>query len=419
MNANQAVRPSLAELLQEPQGVWRGHITSHEDCAAMMRQLTDASNVEVDQDDEVDDVDDFPYTPEAKRDCAGQLGRAMMDFSDYHEGKDAQTHYQVNRLREFSGLEIECFAWQMLAAVENAHNGRLGFPIAPKGQGKAKTWTYRSFGSFGARFAVVKEACRTNKSIVYNITTPRFINKVAADPAKEIKSKLSNKVLNDRRKKPAAQAQPEPQLDNGEGSNTGNQQLQAEENGAGDVAVAKPPPQPKAKRASRPSAKSTRGGRVSKAKTPRAKKMPARGVAALAANFGPAPNINSNPEVPGAQANDQVPHGGPVLQSHRASVFGNDLNGPVPGSQDHLHYSYGAPAPVGNANGQFTGAQQGYLEVNHGASAIPVAAEAGQVGEVGAAAGYLFETLDWDLNPQERDPVYANTVLDLMAKRKK
>lgn len=119
MSAPQAVgRSPVAELLEEPQGTWRGLITSHEHCIATRRQLSAAPIAKLDH--KAGQVDDFPYTPEAKLSYAYQLWQAMTDYSDYYEAKDDKSHFQVDRLKAYSEVEMEVLAWEMLVSDPSA-----------------------------------------------------------------------------------------------------------------------------------------------------------------------------------------------------------------------------------------------------------------------------------------------------------
>ncbi|KAK1827146.1 hypothetical protein QBC39DRAFT_437403 [Podospora conica] len=202
MNQPAAVHDeNFKQLLAQPQGAWQGYIKSFEECIEVRQRLREQRLVKLDQND--DASDDFPYTPEAKMECAKQITEAIIDYTDFIEDKDQQNHHQVNRLRAMSGLEIEVLAWEILMAVENAYLGNLGFPALPdEVERKAKkNWRYRSFGSFGARFEQVKHACRVSKSVVYNLTTSPAILSLASDPVHQVGTKISNKILNDKRAK--------------------------------------------------------------------------------------------------------------------------------------------------------------------------------------------------------------------------
>ncbi|KAK1827144.1 hypothetical protein QBC39DRAFT_386079 [Podospora conica] len=446
MNAYQAGQPqaSVKDLLKGPQGVWRGLISSHQHCDFMVRQLEASSTAEPDQDE--DEADDFPHTPEAKQECARQLFMAMTDFSDYTEAKDGKNHHQVNRLKLLSGFEMELLSWKMLEVIENTHKGCTGFEVD---QGDKNGLYYRSFGTFGARFNAVKDACRRSKSIVYNLTTPRPMHKLASDPIREIKMKINNKILNDKRavaklaaaskEAPVGEGGDEPQLDDAGSSNAANENIPEAD---GDQAAApSPQPQPKAKgkakakRPSRQNNKATQGGRVAKARAQ--KKKPSRGAAALAARVDEVPDFNNNiPDAnlghhaPGASFNDRVPgpndqgHAGPFQQPVAGLVDNGEevyFNHYAPGSQNYHpagpvqgYQAQAMAAPVDNVNGQVHGAQPDY-PVHHGAPVQQVVAPAGQMGAEEAFA--FFENFDWELNPQEVDPVYQRTVQDLIAKR--
>jgi len=52
MDAQHVLRPPVAELLEEPQGIQRGHINNHEDCVAIRRQLSASPITEPDQDED-------------------------------------------------------------------------------------------------------------------------------------------------------------------------------------------------------------------------------------------------------------------------------------------------------------------------------------------------------------------------------
>lgn len=119
MSGQQAVaRPPVAELLEEPQGTWRGLITSHEECIATRRQLSAAPIAELDH--EAGQVDEFSYTSEAKQSYAYQLWQAMTDYSDYYEAKDDKSHFQVDRLKALSEIEMEVLAWEVLVSGPSA-----------------------------------------------------------------------------------------------------------------------------------------------------------------------------------------------------------------------------------------------------------------------------------------------------------
>lgn len=119
MSGQQAVaRPPVAELLEEPQGTWRGLITSHEKCIATRRQLSAAPIAELDH--EAGQVDEFSYTSEAKQSYAYQLWQAMTDYSDYYEAKDDKSHFQVDRLKALSEIEMEVLAWEVLVSGPSA-----------------------------------------------------------------------------------------------------------------------------------------------------------------------------------------------------------------------------------------------------------------------------------------------------------
>ena len=78
-----------------------------------------SSNRIVDVDQEEDLLDDFPYSPEAKRIRAHQLWEAMVDFSDFIELKDQKNHFQVDRLKAMSEVEMEVLAWELLVNIES------------------------------------------------------------------------------------------------------------------------------------------------------------------------------------------------------------------------------------------------------------------------------------------------------------
>lgn len=169
----------VEDLLREAQGNWIGYITSHEACVDMRAKLSSARIVDIDEGDNI--VDDFPHSPEAKMVHAYQLWEAMVDYSDYIEARDNKNHFQVDRLKALSEVEMEVLAWELLVrsakttypvpnatdtrpkkATENAHLGTLGFTVTSDSADRKRTWRYSRFGSFGARFEKVKEACRVS-----------------------------------------------------------------------------------------------------------------------------------------------------------------------------------------------------------------------------------------------------------------
>jgi len=115
MNANQVAHSTVEELLREPQGTWKGLIMSHEACIAMRAQLTATTTMERDQNE--GEVDNFPYTNEAKQYYALRMWKAMTDYSNYHEAKDEKSHFQVDRLKALSEVEMEVLSWEMLVSV--------------------------------------------------------------------------------------------------------------------------------------------------------------------------------------------------------------------------------------------------------------------------------------------------------------
>jgi hypothetical protein len=104
----------VEELLQEPQGNWSGYITSFEQCTQMRQKLNSAHIVSIDQGENT--VDDFPYSSKAKMVCAFQLWEAMVDYTDYIEAKDDKRHFQVDRLKAMSEIEMEVLAWELLVS---------------------------------------------------------------------------------------------------------------------------------------------------------------------------------------------------------------------------------------------------------------------------------------------------------------
>lgn len=104
----------VEDLLQEAQGNWTGYITSHEECVEMRAKLSSARIVDIDGGENI--VDDFPHSPEAKMVHAYQLWEAMVDYSDYIEAKDNKNHFQVDRLKAMSEVEMEVLAWELLVS---------------------------------------------------------------------------------------------------------------------------------------------------------------------------------------------------------------------------------------------------------------------------------------------------------------
>lgn len=104
----------------------------------------------------------------------------------YYEAKDDKSHFQVDRLKALSEIEMEVLAWEVLVSGPSAerrapclfhryltivtnigcHRERPQWPPRvtkpPAGGDRAKTWSYKSFGTFGARFAAVRDACRVS-----------------------------------------------------------------------------------------------------------------------------------------------------------------------------------------------------------------------------------------------------------------
>lgn len=89
----------------------------------MRRQLSASPITETDHDE--DQVDDFPYTPEEKQGYAHQLWQAMTDYSDYHEARDEKSHFQVDRLKALSEVEMEVLAWEMLVGAPSAEQSTI------------------------------------------------------------------------------------------------------------------------------------------------------------------------------------------------------------------------------------------------------------------------------------------------------
>jgi len=102
----------VEKLLQEPQGKWSGYITNHDDCIKMRNQLNSARLVDINQ-----IIDNFPHTATAKTVHAHQLWEAMIDYSDYIEAKDNKNHFQVDRLKAMSEIEMEVLAWELLVST--------------------------------------------------------------------------------------------------------------------------------------------------------------------------------------------------------------------------------------------------------------------------------------------------------------
>ncbi|KAK0641964.1 hypothetical protein B0T16DRAFT_461987 [Cercophora newfieldiana] len=179
----QFARPSVAELLRQKDRTYTPLITSREDLERLKKEH-EAINDVAPTGSGKDDVD-YPKTPEKEQEYVKQLFHAIIDFSNVVENA---THIHLNRVRGMSDFEIQCIAWDLLIAIEDAHCGKLGFPA----RNWDNEWRYQEFDSFKARFDAVVAAVRRSKSIAYGGCPVSFVKRVASAPAKELAGKETN-----------------------------------------------------------------------------------------------------------------------------------------------------------------------------------------------------------------------------------
>ncbi|KAK1827143.1 hypothetical protein QBC39DRAFT_362550 [Podospora conica] len=184
-------RPSFGELLGQTTHQWHGYIANREEHTATFMEIFQSGHLGQDQDMGADF--DYPTTPEDELELVRVLYNAMVDFSDPFEQRDGKKSFQVERLKTVSDIEMEYVAWNVVISVVNLYNGYHTFNSCNE------NWKYSKFGTFGARFRAVVDACREYKSIVYNLFAPNPAERLAASPWAQTGMKEANKVLNGKR----------------------------------------------------------------------------------------------------------------------------------------------------------------------------------------------------------------------------
>ncbi|KAH8891794.1 hypothetical protein GQ53DRAFT_823223 [Thozetella sp. PMI_491] len=143
-------------------------------------------------------ADDFPADDEGQRRLVQHLYEAIIDYDCIIESKIKKTegqmedNAQVKQIKALSPFEIELACWRLL---ERAYDAQCGIVrVAP--WTKTSSWSWRHCSNFMERWSTIVDACRSSKGAVKQMLVADNTTRLAADPHRELKTKVSNKKLN-------------------------------------------------------------------------------------------------------------------------------------------------------------------------------------------------------------------------------